>query len=296
MAGMTLSFDKSGEVPGTISSERWVDKYSDLIGGAVTVNAVVTVGADNGPLVKVKSLAKAADGAYKPSDLFDGLSPEKIKEYKATIKGLTARIPSKAMRSLVDSVLTDKTLNRLSVMPASLAYHGKYLGGALAATASVATIATKSAVAFVKQSNGIYDLSFDWSILCTAALLHTAAIPEFYTGVQPFKMTEKGVQRGYMSLLQEKITKVVAEKKIPVTDEQVSKLLNVLECSVPRKTGIKATCPEGKALRICLQFYEEMDMTASALSEHEFAEGEDYAYLRRLGYMTARQGEEADAA
>lgn len=288
--------DKSGEVAGEISAERWVKEYSDLVGGAVTLNAVVYVGNDNGPYIKVKSLASAPEGTYKPSELFDGLSPEKIKEYEATIKGLTNRIPSKAMRDLVGTILTEDTLGKLATLPASLAYHGKYLGGALAATAAVASLTTKEAVAYVKVENGLYSLNFDWSTLCAAALLHTAALPDFYTATQPFKMTEKGLQRGYMSLLQEKIQKAIVGKKIPVTDEQVSKLLNVLECSVPMKSGVKATCPEGKVLRSVLMFYEEMDQTAAALSEHEFEEGENYAYLKKLGYMTARQGEEADAA
>lgn len=288
--------DKTAEIKGFIAPERWIDKYSDLIGGAVQLYAVVYVGNDNAPLVKVKSMQSAPSGSYKPSDLFDGLSPQKIAEYKKTIRELTARIPSKAMKALVGVVLSEETLNRLSIMPASIAYQGRYLGGALAETAASASIVTKAAVAYTTQSNGLYDYKFDWSVLCTAALLHMCAIPEFYTAEQPFRMTERGVQRGYMSLLQDKIETAVREGGIALSDEQVSKLLNVLSASVPRKTGIRATCPEGKAFRLLLQFYEEMDQAAAALAEYDFKEGESYAYLTQVGYMTARQGEECDAA
>lgn len=289
--------DKTAEIKGFIAPERWVDKYREFIGGAVTIFAVVYVGTDNEPLVKVKSMESAPSEGYKPSDLFDGLSPQKVAEYKKTIRELTARIPSKAMQALVNSMLTEERLNVLAKMPASLAYQGRYLGGALAETAASASIVTKAAVAYTKQSNGLYNYKFDWSTLCGAALLHMCAIPEFYTAEQPFKMTEKGVQRGYMSLMQDEIEVAIKTNSITLSDEQVSKLINVLSASVPRKTGIRATCPEGKAFRLILQFYEEMDQAAAVLAEYDFKEGESYAYLSTIGYMTARQGEmEADAA
>ena len=279
-----LLSDKTGDLSGVIPAERWENTYKALVGGAVSVHAVIHVGTDNAPLVKVKSLGRAGEGTYKPSDLFDGLSEEQIKAYKGSISKLWEKIPSAEIKDLVRVTLTKETLKAMSLLPASLDKHGRYMGGALAATAGVASIATSSMVSYVKAENGLYHLPIEWSILVGAALLHMAAIPEYYTLEQPFRKTEIGVQRGYLSLLQSKLESVVREKNLSISEGQMSKLLNTLESGRIKRSGVSPTSPEGHVLRSAIFFYSNLDRMSSALDGYDFREGSIYTWLDRVGY------------
>lgn len=284
--------DKTGEMRGLISPERWVESYKDLVDGAVAINAVVYVGNDGEPLLKLRSMALAPGGTYRPSDLFDGLSEEKIKSYTDEIKKAINTIPNPSLKALATAVLSKKTLSSLAGQPATLAYYGRYMGGALAATAAVTKIAMQMGAAYNRQENGLYHLPLDWSVLITASVVHMAAIPEFYTETAPFRMTEEGVQRGYMSLLQDKIEKTIQTYKVRLSTSELSKLLNVLVSAVPKKTGICSTSPEGKMLRAAINFYSEMDQLSRTLSESDFDEVDTYTYLNRIGFVVTGQGEE----
>ena len=289
---ITLS-DQSGQIAGIIPAERFVNDYNHLLNGAVVVNGSVLVGNDSQPVVKVRSLALAGGDTYKANEIFSGLSPEKIKEYNDFINASIERLISdKGLRLLVRAVLSKSMLNDLATLPASLAYHGRYMGGALAATATVTRMVAQNVIAYNKMSNGLYKIDYDWSVLIAASLLHMIGIPGYITNERPWRYTEAGLSRGYMSLVQEKLVSVIREKKIPVSDENLSKVLDILACSVPRKSGIRAVTPEGRMFRAVLLNYEEIDQLAAALDSHEFSEGASYEYLRGIGYITADKEEE----
>lgn len=276
--------DKTGEMPGVVPAERWEPSYKALVGGAVSVHAVIHVGTDNQPLVKVKSLGKALEGTFKPSDLFDGLTEEQIKTYKQGIIRLWEKIPSPEVKELVRVTLTKNTLKELGVLPASLDKHGRYMGGALAATCSVTNIAVTSMVAYSKTENGLYHLPIEWSTLIGAGLLHMVAIPEYYTSDQPFRKTETGVQRGYLSLLQSRLEKSVRDNNLAISDQLFNRLLNTLESSRLTRSGVSPTSPEGHILRWALWFYSNLDQMSAALDGYDFKDGEIYTWLARVGY------------
>lgn len=285
--GITLS-DKTGQIAGLIPAERYVSDYKKLLNGAVIVNGSVLVGNDSQPLVKIRSLALAGNDSYKASEIFEGLSPEKISEYKAFISEVIKKlIKDEGLRLLVINCLTSDMLSGLATLPASLAYHGRYMGGALAATATVTRMVAQNVIAYNKSSNGLYRIDYDWSVLMSASLLHMIGIPDYITSERPWRYTDAGLSRGYMSLVQDRLETVIREKKIPVTDENLSAVLNIIACSVPRKSGIRAVTPEGRMFRAVLLNYEEIDQLAAAIDSHEFDEGTSYEYLRGIGYITA---------
>ena len=276
--------DRSGTISGKIPAERWNNSYNSLIGGAVSVHAVVHVGAENTPLVKVKSLGKPDPASYRTADLFDGLSDTQIKAYKTAIARLWEKIPSNEIKQLVKAVLTKDTINAMSVRPASLDGHGRYMGGALAATAAVTNIAVTEMAAYARTENGIYHLPVEWSVLMGAGLLHMAAIPEYYTQDHPFRKTEIGVQRGYLSLLQTRIESAVRVHRLSISEGQLNRLLNTLASGRIIRSGVSPTSPEGHILRSALIFYRTLDEMSSALDSYNFKDGEVYTWIDRVGY------------
>jgi hypothetical protein len=231
---------------------------------------------------KIKSLSLADKGTFKVSDVFDGLSEDKVSQYKKDIKEAVSYIKDASFASLVNAILTEDTINLLSVWPASIAYHGRYRGGALATAASVTKMMLHSSNIYLKEGNGIYSpANFDWSLLLTASLIHTVGCIDYITE-QPWKKTTAGLERGYMSILQSRIEKAIRISNVEISDDALSKLLNVLGCAVSMKTSVKATCPEGVAFRKTLELYEELDMMAAGAADHEVEDGETYFWDYRL--------------
>ncbi len=273
--------DKTGILECYMPLSRYDLSYDSMVGGAVKVNGLVEIGKNRQLLGKVRSLAIADAGSFKVEDLFDGLSDEKKALYVNGIKGLINNIPEPSCRQLCSVILSDDFLNELSAYPASLAYHAKYRGGALATTYLVAKMVIHNAKIYSQFNPEMYESRINWSLLVTSSLLMYSAIPDYFID-NPWRKSQVAIDRGYMSLLQSKIEKAVYENNVTLSDERLARILNILGSSVALKTAVKATCFEGITLRNTLIAYEEMDMFDAEVSRHELSEGESYFFDGRL--------------
>ncbi len=273
--------DKTDTIPAVMAAERFERSMPDMVGGAVCLNGVVLNGTDMAPYVKIKSMTKAKAGSFKTSDLFQGLSEKRIAEYKGAIRDTISHIPNEACKLLCEKALSDEVLDTLSRMPASIGFHGRYSGGALATAATVSKMAIQAGVQYQNWNNGLYGTALNWSVLVTASLLHTLAVKEYFAHEQPWNKTEIGMNRGYFSLLQSDIEAVIHENSIQLDERLLSCILNVLGCAVSMKTSVKATCPEGILFRHTLMAYEDLDMLAEETANHEAEDGEEGFYSSR---------------
>jgi len=280
---MVLLSDKSGEVNGLLPKDLVTDEIKSCVSAAVKVTGVVTPGQERKPLLNIKEICRAVSEEYKPSDLFDGLSDEKVTEYISLINEAKGYVTHEGYRALLNLALTEETLSRLSVMPATLGYYGKYRGGALAAPAVISVMCKDVGCEYVVHYNALHQGNVNWSLLLTASLLITYGVLNFITPVEPFTRTQVGVDRGYCSILQSMIEKLVYQNDLSITEEELSRLLNVICCSVASKTGIIATSKEGIILRKVLALYAELDMLDMGCSEHEKeSDDETYYYDNKL--------------
>ena len=272
--------DRTGEIAAILPDERYNGTMQDLVGGAVLVNGIVLNGRNMSPYVKIKSIAKAEKGSYQPSEIFDGLDEAHIDGYINVIKTSVSKIFDEELRGFVEACFSEEVLRELASKPASLAYHARYRGGALACAATVVKMATQAGVQYQKWNCGLYGSTLDWGMLVAAALLSSYGVLTYYTE-SPWRKSTSGLQRGYMSMLQSSLTKIMMQGN-KLSDDKFDKLLNILASSVPMKSGVKATSPEGMILRHVLMLYEELDMFDASVAEHEPEEGETYYYDSRL--------------
>ena len=270
--------DKTGELLCELARERFNDNLTALVGGAVKTTFVVKNGMNTEPLGVIKSIEKAEEGTYKSSDLFDSLSEEKIVFYKNTIKECISYIQREDLKTLVAKIIDEQMLSQLSKMPATLAYHGVYGGGALAATATITRMVMQTPFQYLKMQNGLYHPVLDWDVLIASSLLMYCGIPDYYTNTQPFRKTPIGVERGYLSVLQRKV-----ELSNDSVDEMtLARILNILSSSAPFKSGVKATSSEGTILRKCSEMYEELDKLDAGREGYEAEGDETYFYDAKL--------------
>lgn len=279
--------DKTGETEGRIREELVTDDIKSSVKGAVKITAIAKPGKELAPLLQVKKIAYAKPGEYKSSELFDGLSEEKISEYKEIIRMCQSYVHHDGYKKLLAIVLTEENLNKLSVMPATLNYYGIYKGGALAGAALISRMVLDTGTDYVKYCNGLHQQNIDWSLLLTASLLNTFGVLQYLTPEAPFRKTQTGVDRGYPSVLQSMLERIVISNGIPLREEELSKLINVITCSVASRTGVKATTKEGILLRHTLALYAELDMLDYGISEYEpETEGETYFFNSKLHRYT----------
>ncbi len=271
--------DKTGELFCELARERLSVRLEE--GSPVKVTFIVTNGVNTTPKGIIKQIELASKDEFTPSELYDGLSAEKIAEYVRMIRQGIQNIPDETVRNMTAWILNDETLTRLSNLPASLGRHGRYRGGALAATAVVTKMVMQAALMYCKGDNGLYEPSLDWSTLISASLLHAVGTLDYFTSEMPFAKTAIGIERGYASVLQHHIEAAVMQSGIEVPEMTLARIFNILGSSVPMKTEVKATRAEGSILRKCLELYEDLDMRDAAIAEHETEEGEEYFYAVR---------------
>ena len=270
--------DKTGELLCELARERFNDNLNQLVGGAVKTTFIVKNGINTTPLGVIKSIEKADVGSYKPSELFDGLSEERIAHYRNDIRECLGHIRREDLKTLVAKILDEQMLSQLAKMPATLSYYGIYGGGALAATAVITKMALQTGFQYVKGENGLYKSNLDWDILISASLLMYCGVPEYFTDSQPFRKTSIGIERGYISVLQKKI-----ESCNEAVDElTLARIFNIMASSAPYKTGVTSTHSEGDVLCNCTQMYERLDRSDSGRANHEPEEGEAYFYDAKL--------------
>lgn len=272
--------DSTGIITGTVSNMDMLSLKSQ-IGGAVKVTAVVKPGENRKPMLSIKNICVADKSEYRCSELFDGLSKEKIAEYMNIIHTIQRHIKHPGYKALVEAALNDVNLEKLSQMPATLGYYGRYRGGALAGAACIAEMVKQVGCTYVTHYNGLHAGNIDWSLLLTASLLNTLGVINYITPEPPFNKTPVGIERGYVSVLQSIIEKTIYSNNLDISDLDVSRLLNTIGCSVSKRTAVRATSKEGILLRHALSMYAELDMFDFGLSEmvpEEDESGTGYVY------------------
>ncbi len=262
--------NKGSAISAYISDERAQDiNLSAWIGGAVKISGPVLDDEEGNPCVKVKKAVLAKKGEYKPHELYDGLSEEKIQLYQAIISDAINRVPNQGVKALITAVLNDALIANLSIYPASLAYQAKYRGGALAQTATVCRFILQIGVTLQKYGNGLYESDLEWSVLLAGALLHMAAIPDYFDE-QPLRRSAIAIDRGYMSLLQSRIERAnYSGKEAIIPPALLARILNALQVT-QQKSVVTATSLEGVLLRQAVLSFVEIDQyMLAALSSTE---------------------------
>ncbi len=279
-AKLTLS-DKTGEITGEISPERFLSEYNEWTNNAVKITAIAVDTTGMKPHLLVRNIALAGTNEYSANELFMGLSKETIDEYLSMIKRTMEYVTHPGFRTLLDVAFTDIALQRLSSLPATINRFGTYAGGALAEAALVSEMCMRSCIAYVNHGNGLYSGGIDWSLLLTGALLCSYGNLRYLTDM-PWKRTAAGMQRGYISTLQSSIEELIRNHNIPIDELDLAKLLNILGASVSFKTEVKSSCKEGIVLRHTMHIYQEMDILDNGVEtykeEHTEEERESYFY------------------
>jgi len=282
--------DKTGTIDATVGAGIDVSSVRNQVNGAVKVSAIVKPGQNRKPTLNIKTISIADKSEYKSSDLFDGLSEEKIAEYTSLIKSLQRHIKHPGYAKLVACALNDITLQKLSQMPASLGFYGTYKGGALAGAALIAEMVKQVGCTYVTHYNGMHQGNIDWSLLLTAALLNTFGVIKYITPESPFQKTPIGMERGYLSVLQSMIEQVIYQNQIELDELAIAKLCNVIGCAMSKRTAVRATSKEGILLRHTVSMYGELDMFdygSSELTEEEYGEN-GYFYSKTLNRYVAQ--------
>lgn len=275
-------------LPAVISIGRFEKNMMSWKDSAVYFEGVVLPGPNMKPTIKVINMRLAKKSEYIVRDIFNGISEAAKKDYIMQIKNIIKATPNIGCRQLLEAILTEEILEKLSVYPASLNFHGRYRGGALAATAMVTRLVVSTGNELYKHKNGLYNIKIDWSILATASLLHAVGVLD-YIQLQPLQKTVSGLQRGYLSILQSTIEKAVYKNNVAISDDTLSAILNALAAAVPMKSEVKATSEEGTILRHSLLLYEEVDRLSDCKGNHQNVDGENAFYDKRLNRMIISQ-------
>lgn len=277
--------DKTGEITGTISPEKYLPLYKEWQNNATKVTGVATDTAGMKAQILVRGLALAEASEYNANELFIGLSKDTVDEYVGMIQKTIGYVKHPGFHSLLNVALDDISLQKLATLPATLNRFGRYAGGALAEAAIVSDMCLRACLSYVNHGNGLYSAGIDWSLLLTGALLSSYGNIRYLTDM-PWKRTPAGVQRGYMSMLQSSIENLVIIHNIELDELDISRLLNILAASVSFKTEVKSTGKEGIALRHIMHVYQEMDMLDCGVEEYKEEnteeEREPYFYNRAI--------------
>lgn len=262
--------DKTGEINGYIPKACYSASIDTLVGNPVMFNGIVS-NMGKSPYLKCRSISVAT--SFKMSDLMYGLPEEKKEAYKVIIRTIQAYVKNPHYKALVDSCLTDEVLDKLGILPATLSSYGKYPGGALASCAVVSDMAVHMGKIYLNLGNGIYTKDFQWSLLLTAALLHTYGNIRFITNEVPFKKTDIGNCMGLLAILQQSLQELCVKEQIPLTDEEFADLINTLHASIYASSPIKAVNKEGVMLRHIISLFNECDVFDCEVANTDFGEG-----------------------
>lgn len=286
--GTFILTDRSGSVDALLvePTDALLELIQTNIGSVFEVSGAVL----NNPsqttalscLVKVRELSLASE--FRPEDIFDGISPERVEFYIQQINAAKENIHHKGYRQLVDYCLSEETLRKLGNYPATHAFYGVYVGGALAATCSVTWMCMNCLASYVKRGNGISTQPPDWSLLVSAGLLHQIGRLKYFDENDPFKKSTRGVILNYFSTLQSTIEDAIRCNNFELSEEDIAKLLNTLNVATSGRTDTKAITKDGTVLRYILHLYSECDAYDWLSANHVKAEGETFYYdttLRR---------------
>lgn len=273
--------DKTGTVSGQCPASF---VFQD--GDCVELSAVVLINDAHEKYLVIREITLAGD--YKPAEMHEGLPAEKVQAYIASIREIIPKIDHPGYRALVEACLTPETLKRLSEVPCTLNWYGKYLGAALAATDQVTRMVVQSMAGYVKHGNGLTTTAPSWSLLLTASLLHAYGRTIYYEKDDPFKRSKLSISLGYFPMLQRAIQDVIREHAdtVHLTDQEEANLLNVLAVSVSRKSEIHSISKDGAILRGMIRIYADCDSYDWEIANHTPEDGENFYYSHQTkGYV-----------
>lgn len=253
--------DKSGEADGQLPSDADQTFLSGLVNGAVKVSFIVKPGKNGRKAVLIKSIDKPVKSEYKNSDLFTGLSEATVEKYVSSIRQNIAHVfqKNKALGEIMKYAFSEKTFEMLKKYPGTVRSLATYEGGALALTANVLEQVKNIGVSYVRLANGIYADNIDWALCLSAAALICYAVDEAYTNEEPYTKRNSCIERGYGSLLQSKLDRLIVTNALELDEEIYSKLLNCLWCVVEQHARISPTCKEGVLLQMAYSTYSRLD-------------------------------------
>ena len=274
--------DKTGKVCG-----RCPASFSFQNGDCVELSAIVLSDEiTNEKCVVIKEIKSA--GEYEPADMYEGLPPEKIPVYITSIREMIPKIDHPGYRALVEACLTDEALQRLSEVPCTLNWYGRYRGAALAATDQVTRMVVQSMAGYVKHGNGLTTAAPSWSLLLAASLLHAYGRTIYFEKDDPFKRSKLSISLGYFPMLQRAIQDVIRKNSdtVHLTDQEEANLLNVLAVSVSMKSEIRSISKDGAILRGVIRMYADCDSYDWEVANHTPEEGENFYYSKNVrGYV-----------
>ena len=277
---MTLS-DNSGEISATISADNteMVRIIKGHINNVLIISGPVVpkVGCVLETEVKIRDVSVAED--FIPKELFGGISEETKNRYVIGIKALISKFTHPAYKKLVEVCLTDEVMEKLAKLPATHSFYGLYLGGALASTFTVATMAHYSAAAYYQGKNGLYDNTPNTNLLVATALLYHVGRIEYYDEVEPFKKSIRGVILNYYPVLQSFIEQKVREHGIEFEGDDLYVLLNAL--SVIGKSPTRSVSKEGAWVRNMIVLYGEGDSFDSFVANNMADAEGNYIYSQK---------------
>lgn len=256
----TLSFvlaDASGDMPAEVSTAVISEAALSQLNNTVVAATGIVLARGRVPYLKVTELSVAEK--FVSAEVLPGLPKAKVEECISDIHTLMGMIQNPHYAALVRAALTEENLRKLATLPATLNYYGRYNGGALAATNAVARMVTSSMASYTKRGNGMTTKDPSWSCLISASLLFTFGRMKYYTSTAPYKKSSAGAALGYFPCLQSCIEDVIRANNIPITQDEISLLLNVLNVSVSDKTEAKAVSKDGTILRHIIGLYAECD-------------------------------------
>ena len=272
--------DKTGECLADINEDKCTADFRALEGNAVQLTAVI-INDGCKPLAVITKWEPA--DTFKPVELFQGISKEVSEICKKDIReNLIPLVSHAGYHALLVAALTDDTLDRMSELPVTLSCYGRYAGAALVATDAVTRMVAGAMSSYAKRGNGLCTKPPVWNVLLTASLLQHLGRQYFFDAEVPFKRSARGVALSYFSTLQMAIERVIAENEVPLSDQELANLLNILNVSVSSKTEVRAISKEGPILRHMIALYSECDAIDWEESSHEKKEGETYYWSKSL--------------
>lgn len=265
-------YDKSGEVFARIPLANIAEGVSITEGIYVLSFSVildVKEGEKTCTVVKMEP-AKAGD-QFSPMDIYSGLSEEKISQYKGIVRGCAGVVRQWEMDKygepryfkVLHAYFTNAEMDILSRRPASVLDCGRFYGGALALVANVAEQCRMNREISEEMSHGLYRTETDYSLMLTACLLCMAGEKEYVD--DNMNKTQRGVVRGYHSLLQSRVEELIAASGINQYDGD--RLLNTVHCMFHGGGKIKGVEKEATVCRMLLDLYRTSDMIDECLSE-----------------------------
>lgn len=248
--------------------------------------------------LRVTDVVLARPGDYISHEVYGGISAEAkefhINQIKTDVKKLIRDVE---LKSLVDVLLTDEVLEKLSSLPVTIADYGNYVGGALVATSQITGLAVQQGVISSKRNSGLCHVDTDFSLLATATVLSQVARPEFFSEGNPFEKSKSGVILNYFPLLQKKILQAIMQNGIIVDDVKLNTLLNILNVSLTH-SDVVAVSKEALIVSQAIDMYRKLELYEAGFQAADFGEGDSaksYVYGEKGNFYYLAPPVAADA-